>query len=805
MNIQIVGAGPAGLYFAILAKKSFPDARIEVSERNQADDTFGFGIVLSDETLGNLRRADEPTYREIAAHFAYWDDIYTLFKGTVSRSTGHGFSGVRRLTLLQILQRRAAELGVTLRYGVDDGGIASHPDADLIVAADGINSQIRDALKTSFAPEVDLRTNRFTWLGARMNLPGFTYSFREDTISPTDGPYKPGIWNMHAYEYTSRDRDDPDAPVGECTIVIETTDEAFHASGLAATDEVATAKFVETLFAEELQGNAVLTNRSHWRQFPTITCKTWHHAVTRPDGRTTQVVLLGDSAHTAHFSIGSGTKLALEDAIALHAAVVAQPDDLRHALAHYEAGRRDEVGRIQHSANVSLVWFENVRRFWAMEPIQFNYSLLSRSKQITHENLRLRDAALVADVETWWNDGVARELGVTLPASFKATPMFSPLTLRGMQLANRVVVSPMAQYSAVDGMPNDWHFVHYTTRAIGGAGLVFVEMTCPSADARITPGCTGLWNVAQADAWQRIVDFGHAHSAAKLCMQLGHAGRKGSTQVGWEKMDNPLDEVLHGPNWGLFAPSPIAYREGVNATPRVMTPKDMDRIRDQFVASARLAERAGFDMLELHMAHGYLLASFISPVTNQRDDAYGGNLTNRLRFPLEVWDAVRAVWPKDKPMSVRLSATDWMAGGTTAADTVEIAKIFKAHGCDLIDVSTGQTDPASKPVYGRMYQATFAEQVRLEAGITTMAVGAVTTGDQVNTLLASGRADLVALARPHLANPYFTLHAAADAGYDGVSWPAQYVPGAQQAATLAKRAREDAAKRIAEAERPRHG
>ena len=795
MKIDIIGAGPAGLYFAILAKKSFPDARIEVVERNRADDTFGFGIVLSDETLRNLKSADEPTYRDIAAAFAYWDDIYTHFRGTVSKSTGHGFSGIRRLTLLEILQKRAEGLGVVLRYGVDDGGLDAHADADLIVAADGINSAIRERLKGDFAPEVDLRSNRFTWLGARMDLPGFTYSFREDTISPADGPHRRGIWNMHAYQFTPMQAEGE----GECTIVIETTDEAFLASGLTETDEAATARFVERLFAEELGGNRVLTNRSHWRRFPTITCKTWHHAVAHADGRVSQVVLLGDAAHTAHFSIGSGTKLALEDAIALHDAVVVQPHDLRRSLAHYEAGRRDEVGRIQHSANVSLVWFENVRRFWDMEPIQFDYSLLSRSKQITHENLRLRDPGLVADVEAWWNKRTAKQLHVTLPKDFAAPPLFSPFALRDMPIANRVVVSPMAQYSAVDGMPNDWHFTHYTTRALGGAGLLFIEMTCPSADARITPGCTGLWTRSQAAEWRRIVDFSHRHGAAKLCMQLGHAGRKGSTQVGWEKIEDPLDEVRHGPNWDLIAPSSLAYREGVNAMPRAMTLADMRRIREQFVASAVLAEEAGFDMLELHMAHGYLLASFISPITNQRDDAYGGSLANRLRFPIEVWDAVRAAWPKAKPMSVRVSATDWIGGGTTGTDAVEIAKAFKARGCDLIDVSTGQTDPASRPVYGRMYQATFAEQVRLEAGIATMAVGAVTTADQVSTLLVSGRADLVALARPHLADPYFTLHAAADAGYAGVSWPAQYVPGAEQAYTLARRAREDARKRAVEA------
>lgn len=811
MNIDIIGAGPAGLYFAILAKKSFPDARIAVVERNQPDDTFGFGIVLSDETLRNLERADEPTYREIAANFAYWDDIYTHFRGSVSKSSGHGFSGIRRLTLLQILQARAAALGVVVRYGVEDAGLDAHRDADLIVAADGIGSGIRESLKSAFAPQVDLRSNRFTWLGARMRLPGFTYAFREDTFSPADGPYKPGIWNLHAYEFTRRDDRDDETGPSECTIVIETTDEAFRASGLAENDEAATARFVERLFADELQGHEVLTNRSLWRRFPTITCKTWHHAVTQPNGKTSQVVLLGDAAHTAHFSIGSGTKLALEDAIALHAALHAAvvagsidgADDLPRALAHYEADRRDEVGRIQHSANVSLVWFENVRRFWDMEPIQFNYSLLSRSKQITHENLRLRDPALVDDVEAWWNRRVAKRWRVRLPKDFAAPPLFSPFALRGMPIANRVVVSPMAQYSAVDGMPNDWHFTHYTSRALGGAGLVFIEMTCPTPDARITPGCTGLWNRAQADAWKRIVDFSHRHGAAKLCMQLGHAGRKGSTQVGWDRMDDPLDEVLHGPNWDLVAPSALAYREGVNATPRAMTIDDMNRIRAEFVASTRLADAAGFDMLELHMAHGYLLASFVSPVTNRRDDAYGGGLENRLRFPLEVWDAVRAAWPADKPMSVRVSATDWIAGGTTGADAVEIAKTFKAHGCDLIDVSTGQTDPAARPVYGRMYQATFAEQVRLEAGIATMAVGAVTTADQVNTLLVSGRADLVALARPHLADPYFTLHAAVDSGYAGTSWPAQYLPGAEQAYTLARRAREDGARRLADAETAR--
>jgi anthraniloyl-CoA monooxygenase len=778
MRIDIIGGGPAGLYFAILARRSFPRAQIDVVERNRADDTFGFGIVLSDETLANLKAADEPSYRGIAARFAYWDDIHVQFRGEVLRSGGHGFSGIKRLDLLQVLQARAAELGIGVRYGVADAGLQAHAGADLVVAADGINSALREAGLAHFKPAVDLRPNRFVWLGAQMELPGFFYSFREDA--------RGHIWNLHAYQYCP----------GECTLVVETTDAGFQASGLGVTDEAATAAWVERLFGPDLRGGRVLTNRSHWRQFPTLTLATWHRVVGRA-----HVVLIGDAAHTAHFSIGSGTKLALEDAIALHAAVAARPDDLATALAAYEAARRDEVARIQHSANVSLAFFENVRRFWSLPPWQFNASLLTRSKQITYENLRLRDAPLVADLTARWNLQQAQQLGRVPPVDLQTPPAFAPLPLRELWLANRVVVSPMAQYSAVDGMPNDWHLVHYGERAKGGAGLLFVEMTCVSPEARITPGCTGLWNEAQAQAWARITAFVHRHSDAKIAMQLGHAGRKGSTQIGWEKMDWPLAPG-QGSNWPLVSASPLPYRAGVNAPPRAATRADMDLLIEQFCTSAIHADAAGFDLLELHMAHGYLLASFLSPVTNQRTDAYGGSLDNRLRFPLEVFAAVRAVWPRHKPMSVRLSATDWMPGGNTGADAVRIAAAFKAAGCDLIDVSTGQTDPASRPVYGRIYQASFAEQIRLEVGITTMAVGAVTSLDQVNTLLLSGRADLVALARPHLADPYFTLHAAAEAGFDGVSWPAQYLSGAQQLHANARRAREDTARRQAEARPP---
>ena len=664
-------------------------------------------------------------------------------------------------------------------YETEDAGLAAHGDADLVVAADGINSRMRESLKEQFEPQVDLRSNKFVWLGAQMKLPGFTYSFREDAC---------GIWNLHAYMYAA----------GECTLVVETTDAAFRKSGLGVEDERATAAYVEKLFAEELGGASVLTNRSHWRNFPTIACKRWHHR---------NVVLLGDAAHTAHFTIGSGTKLAMEDAIALHAALIEHAHDPRAALPAYEAARREEAERIQHAANVSLVFFENLRRFWHMDPVQFNFALMSRAKQITYENLRLRDPGFIADIDRWWAGEVARTEHIELAPGFAAPPpMFAPFTLRGMRLVNRVVVSPMCQYSAAEGTPNDWHLVHYGARALGGAGLVYTEMTCVAADARITPGCAGLYSPVHRQWWTRIVEFAHRESQARICLQLGHAGRKGSTQLMWDDMDHPLREG----NWPIVAASPISYYPD-SQPPREMTRADMERVRAQFVAATAMAIDCGFDMLELHMAHGYLLAGFISPVTNRRSDAYGGSLANRLRFPLEVFDAVRAVWPEERPMAVRVSATDWIPGGLCAADAVEIARAFKAHGCDLIDVSTGQTDPASKPVYGRMYQTAFSEMLRNEAGIATMAVGAITSADQVNTIVASGRADLCALARPHLADPNFTLRAAAEyaaMGYviDGVSWPKQYVPGKQQLEALARRAREQDAQQQAQLRqvRPAH-
>jgi anthraniloyl-CoA monooxygenase len=761
MKIDVIGGGPAGLYFALLMKKADPSRRIAVYERNRPDDTFGFGVVFSAETLGHFRDYDAPSYDAIRANFAYWDDIDTHYRGTVVRSTGHGFCGMARKTLLLLLHERCRALGIDLHFETEKS-VDDFPDADLILAADGINSATRERFKATFRPSVDLRPNKFVWLGSTKPLPAFTFIFKENDA---------GIWNVHAYQYNKE----------HSTWIFETTGEAWARTGLAVDDEAATVAYLERLFADELGGHRLITNRSLWRNFPTITCESWVHD---------NIVIMGDAAHTAHFSIGSGTKLAMEDAIALYECFE-KKRTVAAALAEYDATRHDEVERIQHAAEVSLAWFEHVRRYWGMEPPQFAFSLLSRSHQITYENLGLRDPAFIEGVDRWFAGHVRKTQGFAVPTDPAPPPLFTPFRLRDMVVANRVVVSPMCQYSATDGLPDDWHLVHLGSRAMGGAGLVFTEMTDVSAAARITPGCAGMYNDAHEAAWKRIVDFIHVNTAAKFCLQLGHAGRKGSTKLMWQGIDEPLPSG----NWPIVSASPLPYF-AESQVPKALDRIEMDSIVADYVQAAERAARAGFDMLEIHAAHGYLLASFISPLTNKRTDAYGGSLDNRLRFPLEVFDAVRVVWPAHKPMSVRISATDWMDGGITGDDAVAIARAFHAHGVDLIDVSTGQTVPESTPRYGRMYQTPFAEQIRNEAGgLATIAVGNITTWDQVNTIVASGRADLVALARPHLWNPYFTRHAAAAYGYEAQPWPDQYLPGKDQAFRTFARQREEEAER----------
>jgi anthraniloyl-CoA monooxygenase len=757
MRIVCVGGGPAGLYFAIQMKRRDPSHRITVIERNRPYDTFGWGVVFSNETLRNLEGADPESTQEILDSFAHWDDIDIHFKGRVITSGGHGFCGIERKHLLNILQHRAEALGVELVFEREVDDIADFADADLIVGADGINSKLRNRYAAQFKPTVQVAQNRFVWLGTHRVFEAFTFIFVQTEF---------GWFQAHAYRF-NRDTS---------TFIVETTDANWRAAGLDRVDVPGTIEFCERLFAPWLEGHALLANMahlrgSHWLNFPRVANETWVHD---------NIVLVGDAAHTAHFSIGSGTKLALEDAIALARSFDKHPANVPAALAAYEAERKIDVLRIQSAARNSTEWFENVARYAHLEPEQFAYSLLTRSQRISHENLRLRDRPWLEGLERWL---AARAGHVTARA---VPPMFLPFQLRDMQLANRIVVSPMATYSAQDGMPDDFHMVHLGARALGGAGLVFTEMVCVTPQGRITPGCAGLWSDAQRDAWARIVAFVHQRSAAKICLQLGHSGPKGSTQLGWEEIDAPLRDG----NWELIAPSPIPWSP-YNQVPRAMTRDDMDAVRDAFVLATQYGAQAGFDMLELHAAHGYLLSSFISPLTNGRDDDYGGSLRNRLRFPLEVFRAMRAVWPAHKPMSVRISATDWVEGGIVAADAVEIARAFKQEGVDLIDVSAGQTSIQAQPVYGRMFQTPFADRIRNEIDIATMAVGNITEPDHLNAIIAAGRADLCALARPHLSDPQFALRAAAGLGYTEQWWPPQYLAGKAQIERLARRADTD--------------
>ena len=755
MKVAVIGGGAAGLYFALLAKKAWPGWRIDVFERNRSDDSFGFGVVFSDETLDNFRDHDAESYDAIRDVFVYWDEIDFVFHGETIRSAGHGFCGCARRELLAVLQRRCAELGVDLRFETGIGDPAALGEYDLVVGADGINSTMRERYRDRFRPSIEHRRNRFLWLGTTRPHDAFTFDFTEN---------QHGIWVLGAYRHG----------FGESTWIVEAPEATWESAKGEVADlaEPALLAYMERLWADRLEGHRLIANRSVWRIFPMIRNQRWWHD---------NIVLLGDALHTAHYSIGSGTKLAMEDAIALYEAFRGG-GALAQVLARFEATRRPEVERAQHASDTSVVWTENPARYWGMEPVQAAFSMLSRSKQVTYDNLRLRDSGFVDRVDARF---CARVRDSGLAVETDRPPMFTPFRLREVVLPNRVVVSPMDMYSATDGAVGEFHLVHLGGLALGGAGLVFTEMLCVTAGGRITPGCAGLYDDSHVAAWKRIVDFIHAESDARVAVQLGHCGRKGSTRIGWEGMDCPLESG----NWPLIAPSPIPYQK-FNQIPRAMTPDDMARVTADFVGAAGRARETGADMLELHMAHGYLLSSFITPVSNRRTDEYGGPLANRMRFPLEVFDAVRAAWPEEKPISVRISATDWVgSGGIEGADAVGIASMLKDRGCDLIDVSAGQTTPDARPVYGRMFQAWLSEQVRNEAGIPTIAVGNVTSADQVNTILAAGRADLVALARPHLTNPHFTLDASARYGVEPQRWPNPYLTAKEQAFRLAARER----------------
>jgi len=761
MKIACLGGGPAGLYFAISMKLRDPSAEIVVIERNRPDDTFGWGVVLSDETLTNLAANDPVSADAIRAHFAYWDDIAVHFKGTKTVSSGHGFCGIGRKQLLLLLQARAKELGIEIRFETNVENVAAYAEQyDLVVAADGLNSRARTEFADKFEPDIDVRACKFVWLGTHQKFDdAFTFIFEE-----TEHGW---VW-AHAYQF---DND-------TATFIVECSTETWAKFGFGDMSQQESIEVCQRIFAKHLDGHALMTNANHirgsaWLNFPRVLCKRWSHK---------NIALLGDAAATAHFSIGSGTKLALESAVAL-AEYVHTEKSLETAFARYEDERRVQVLRLQSAARNSLEWFEEVERYFHLDPVQFNYSLLTRSQRISHENLRLRDKAWLEGAEGWFQEKAGA------PQGTRRAPMFAPFKLRGMELKNRVVVSPMAQYKAVDGTPTDWHLVHYGERAKGGAGLLYIEMTCVSAEGRITPGCPGFYAPEHEVAWKRIVDFVHTETEARICAQIGHAGRKASTRVGWEGIDKPLKDG----NWPLLSVSDLPWSPE-NQTPKAMTRADMDLVRNQFVSAAQMADRCGFDMLEIHAAHGYLLSSFITPVTNNRTDEYGGSLENRMCYPLEVFHAIRAVWPEDKPISVRISANDWVGPeGVTPQEAVEIARIFQEAGVDICDVSAGQTTRAARPVYGRMFQTPFSDRIRNETGMATMAVGNIYELDHVNSILLAGRADLVCLARPHLTDPYWTLRAAATLGDTAEAWPDPYLPGRDQLRRLAERAAEMAA------------
>jgi anthraniloyl-CoA monooxygenase len=774
MNIVCIGGGPAGLYFALLMKKQQPENRIVVVERNRPYDTFGWGVVFSDQTLGNLVASDEPTARAILQAFNHWDDIDVFYRGSRVTSGGHGFCGIGRKRLLNILQRRCEELGVELVFETDvqdDGAIAARYDADLVIAADGLNSRIRTRHAETFKPSVETRRCRFVWLGTKKKFDAFTFVFKETEY---------GWFQAHIYQF------DGDTS----TFIVETPEDTWRKAGLADMPQEEGIAFCERLFAEHLDGHALMSNAGHlrgaaiWIAFPRIVCEQWVHW-----NGGVPVVLMGDAAHTAHFSIGSGTKLALEDAIELARCFSAEKDDLHAALDAYQASRSVEVLKIQSAARNSMEWFENVERYSALEAEQFAYSMLTRSQRISHENLRLRDPGYVARFEDWFARRACAQAGLPVPQGVRLPPMFTPYRVRDLVLKNRIVVSPMAQYSAVDGVPGDYHLVHLGARALGGAALVMAEMTCVSADARITPSCPGMYAPGHTVAWKRIVDFVHAQGDARIGLQLGHAGPKGSTRAMWDGIDEPLPSG----NWPLIAASEQQYLPGISQVARAATRQDMERVEADFVRAARAADEAGFDWLELHCAHGYLLSSFISPLTNRRTDEYGGSLENRCRYPLRVFRAMRAAWPADKPMSVRISAHDWVEGGITPSDAVAIARLFKEAGADMIDCSSGQVSKQEKPVFGRMYQTPFADRIRNEAGIPTIAVGSIFEADHANSIIAAGRADLCAVGRPHLADPAWTLSEAAKIGFTAVAWPKQYLAGKAQLERKLERERQLAA------------
>ncbi|MEV2278076.1 bifunctional salicylyl-CoA 5-hydroxylase/oxidoreductase [Nocardiopsis sp. NPDC049922] len=752
MRVAVIGGGPGGLYLAALAKRLSPAWEITVWERNAPDDTFGFGVVFSDETLDGIAHADPELFGAVSAEFARWSDVDVRYKGKVLTSGGHGFAALGRKRLLQILQARCAALGVDVRYRTQAPPVDRlAAEYDLVVAADGVRSAVRGAYAETFQPDLDERRCRYMWLGTDKVFEAFTFIVSEHDF---------GTVQVHAYPFDDR----------RSTFIVEMDEDSWRAAGfedLSAGDlppgrsDEASIRRCHELLAEHLDGHALLPNNSRWINFTTVRNARWRHG---------NVVLIGDAAHTAHFSIGSGTKLAMEDALSL-VACLHEHGDIGTALEEYEAERRPVVESTQRAAQASLEWFENVGRYTDQAPHQFAFNLLTRSRRVTYDNLRVRDGAFTDSVNAW--HALAQTHGV--PTHSATPPMFRPLGVGGLLLRNRIVVPPMALYSADDGVPGDHELLHLGTHAVGGAGLILAGMTAVSPEGRATTGCPGLYTDEQESAWTDIVRFVRAQSDARLGVQLTHAGRRAATRPpGAGREGAPLGDG----GWPLVAASPLAWNRR-SAVPRAATPEDMAAVAADFTAAAQRADRAGFDAVELQYGHGHLMSGFLSPLTNRRADSYGGSLANRLRFPLEVLGAVRAVWPEDKALIVRISASDWAEGGTTEAEAVEIARALAEGGADAVDVSTGEVVSYEEPEYGRSYQTPYADLIRNATGVPTLAVGAISTYDDANSIVLAGRADLCAIGRAQMHDPLWTLHAAAAQDYSGpgAPWPEVWTAG----------------------------
>ena len=731
MKITVIGGGPGGLYFSILTKKAMPHCQIDIYERNKPDDSFGFGVVFSDETLGEFLKRDMKSYELIRSKFAYWDDIIIARDGESVNIAGNGFCGCSRKTLLQLLQQRCLEEGVNLHFEQNVDDLSQFADSDIILATDGIGSAIRTQYQKEFGTKIELKKNRFVWLGSTKPLDAFTYFFRST-------PH--GTIVAHSYQYEE----------GMSTWIFECSDETWQKNGFEVTNEADTMAKIAEIFKDELDGHPLISNKSHWRQFPHVTNENWHH---------NNIVLLGDAKATAHYSIGSGTKLAMDSAIGLSDAVIANPTNVKAAFEQYEKTRRNTVEMIQYAAIVSLDWFENMDRHMNHSFQQFAFGCMTRSKKVTYENLRLRDAS--------FTDKVLNEFNENCNVNIKnQSAAFTPFKLRNLELQNRIVMSPMGQYVAENGVINDWHFQHYTSRAVGGVGLILTEMNAVSETGRITEGCAGIYTINQVNAWKRITDFIHQYTQTKIGIQLGHSGRKGCSKIPWEAQ-------FQGEKWELLSASAIPFNENSDS-PKEMTLEDMQLVKNQFVQAAKNANEAGFDMIELQAHHGFLLASFLSPLTNIRTDEFGGSVENRLKYPLEVFTAIREVFSNEKPISVRISATDWAENGVSEADVFVISEAFKMAGADIINVSSGNTVANQKPITGRMWQTPFSDAVRNTVHIPTITAGYIQDIDQINTMILNGRADLVALGRPLLLDANFVRNAQAYEQFQANDIPNSY-------------------------------